>query len=182
MADSPKNENTPKGEPDPLDRLWKETYALYYDAHYYEIEAELIVQNWQRIDDIVRVVVAVTASSSAVAGWRLWGEPAWRTVWGCVAGISALIAIVHAALGVPMRLKEWGEIHRLFLVLRNDLQTLRQQMRIQTGVTAKEMRSGLETARARFRDGESKIKSDLLRTNRLRSAAQRLLEERIKRA
>ena len=181
MPDAPKTD-TPKGDPDPLDRLWKETYALYYDAHYYEIESELIVQRWQRIDDVVRVVVAVTASSSAVAGWSLWSDPAGKTVWACIAGLSALVAIVHAALGVPARLKEWGEIHRLFLVLRNDIQTLRQQMRIQSGGSAKALQAAFDAARTRFTDGESKIKSDLLRTGRLRKAAQSLLEERIKRA
>jgi hypothetical protein len=181
MADATKPDNPSKSEADPLDQLWKETYALYYDAHYYEIESELIVQKWQRIDDIVRVVVAVTASSSAVAGWSLWSDPAGKTIWACIAGSSALVAIVHAALGVPARLKEWGEIHRLFLVLRNDIQTLRQQMRIQTGGSTRAIQAAFDAARTRFTEGESKIKSDLLRTNRLRNAAQRLLDERIKR-
>jgi hypothetical protein len=169
-------------ETNPLDRLFKETFATYYDAHFYEIEAEMLAQKWQRVDEVVKVIVAVTASGSAVASWAIWQKPGLQMLWAILSGIAALAAIIHATLGVPGRLKDWIEIRGFFLVLRNDLQILRQRMRAAPNLPIETIQSDYEALRKRFAEGEAKIKSDILLSTRLRVAAQQQLDDRIQRA
>lgn len=166
----------------PLDRLFKETFATYYDAHFYEIEAEMLAQKWQRVDEVVKVIVAVTASGSAVASWAIWQQPGLGLLWAILSGVAALAAIVHATLGVPGRLKEWIEIRGFFLVLRNDLQILRLRMRSSPNLPIETIQADYEALRKRFAEGEAKMKSDILLGDRLRLAAQQQLDDLIERA
>ncbi len=162
-----------------LASLWQESWDTYYDAHYQEIEAEVVAGSWQRFDDIVKVVVALTASSSAIAGWALWNNPSFKTAWAIIAGLGALLAIIHASLGVPARLREWGEVQRHFVTVRNDLQALRQQMRINSHFPLSAFTADFVECRRRYGEGLQRVKGDLLRTPALRQKAQEELNRRI---
>ena len=122
-------ENTiAKGETmaaDPRDALWDATFRAYYDVYYSEILANKLIARWQIADDFTKVLVALTASASAVAGWALWQQPEFKTIWTVLAGLSAVLALTHAVLAVPRRLKDWVETRSHFLSLRIDLETLR---------------------------------------------------------
>jgi len=65
---------------DPRDALWKATYVLYYNVYYGEMQANKLIIRWQLIDDITKVLMTVTAASSAVAGWTLWQQPDFKII------------------------------------------------------------------------------------------------------
>jgi len=90
---------------DARDELWTATFDTYYDAYYEELLAAALVRRWQRVDAFTKVLVALTASGSAVAGWTLWSQPGFKTSWTFIAGIAALLSILHSTLNVADRVK-----------------------------------------------------------------------------
>jgi hypothetical protein len=159
--------------------LWLVVYETYYQSHYQELEADRLVARWQKFDDVVKTVVAITASSSAIAGWALWSNPGFKSIWACLAGLGALLAVVHASLGVPGRLKDWGEIQRFFIMLRIDLETMQYRMRVEPEFALEPFTRELVECRKRYGDGFQRVKNDLLRTERLRLKAQEDLDDLI---
>jgi hypothetical protein len=152
---------------DPRDQLWEATFETYYDTYFHELLEDTLINRWQRFDEATKVLVALTASGSAVSGWALWTNPGFKTIWTVLAGIAAVLAIVHATLGVPARLKDHGEIKRLFASLRTDLETFRYRMRIDPNFPIAEFTEQFMDHRTRFSNGVQLLKSDILRTNRL---------------
>lgn len=60
---------------DQRDEIWTAAFYTYYDAYYEEICADRLTNRWQKLDEMTKVLVAFTASTSAVTGWALWTEP-----------------------------------------------------------------------------------------------------------
>jgi hypothetical protein len=165
---------------DSRDALWEVSFETFYDTYYNEIVADRLISAWQAIDDTTRVIVAITASGSAVAGWSLWSQPALRMVWLIIAAISAVLAIMHTSLNVPNRVKLWTESRVSTASLRIDLDTMRQNMRVERLFPIKEFQSTYSSLRKRFGEVLSGIPNDLLLTKRLRNMAQDELNQRIK--
>jgi hypothetical protein len=165
---------------DPRDSLWDATFDTYYDAYYEEIAADALINRWQLLDEVAKVVVALTASGSAVAGWALWNDPAFRTFWVVLAGLGAILAIVHATLGVPGRLKTWGEIKRAFVTLRIDLETFRYRMEADPAFDVGTFQQQFEQYRKRYTEAMQQLQNDILLTSRLENAAQDDLNARVK--
>lgn len=164
---------------DPRDELWNSVFETYYDSYFQEIVADNLINRWLKFDDITKVLVAVTASGSAVAGWAAWNRPEYQGVWGAIAGLAALISIVHAALGVPNRLKDHGETKRLFSALRIDLTTFRHRMRIDPKFSLDEFSAEYFEFRQRFKDAIHSIIPDVARTKRVLSNSQVELDQLI---
>ena len=112
---------------DPRDELWNAIFETYYDALYNEILADKLIARWQIVDEFTKVIVALTASGSAIAGWSLWAQPGYQGLWECLAARAAVLSIVHASLSVAERLKDAGEIRRAFAGLRIDLDSCQQR-------------------------------------------------------
>jgi hypothetical protein len=51
---------------DPRDELWNAAFNTYYDAYYEEIAADKMISRWQILDELTKVLVALTASGSAM--------------------------------------------------------------------------------------------------------------------
>ena len=115
---------------DPRDELWNATYDTLYFTYYNEILCDTLVRRWQITDDLTKVLVALTASGSAISGWALWSDQRFQFLWVGIAGFAALLSIVHSALGVPSRLKDWGDSKRRFASLRIELETFQYRMRV----------------------------------------------------
>jgi hypothetical protein len=113
---------------DPRDQLWEGSFETLYHVFYEEYITWGLINQWQKIDEITKVVVALTASGSAVAGWTLWNEPYFKTIWASIAGFAAVLSIIHTALRVPERIKEHGEAKLQLINLRIDLETFRYRM------------------------------------------------------
>ena len=87
------------------DELWNATWETFYDASYYEVLFGKLSQNWQIFDFITRLLIALTASGSAVAGWALWNESNYKEYWVITAAIASILSIVHALLNTTDKVK-----------------------------------------------------------------------------
>lgn len=164
---------------DPRDQIWEAIFETYYNSYYEELLADELINRWQLADEVTKVLVALTASGSAVSGWALWSEAEFKVVWAFLAGIGAVLAIVHTALGVPSRLKDWSDIKQWFATLRIDLETFRYRMQVDPQFPIKEFADELVELRKRYGQGIQRLKNDILMTRHLRDRVQDQLNERL---
>lgn len=108
---------------DERDIIWSKIFEVFYDSYYYELLSDRIISRWLLIDEVTKVLVAITTSSSAIAGWALWNKEGWQYAWIFLAGLSALLSVIHATLNVTQRIKEWTENKRSFSSLRIECET-----------------------------------------------------------
>lgn len=113
---------------DERDIIWGKIFDVFYDSFYYEMLSDKIIGKWLKIDEITKILVATTTSGSAIAGWTLWNQEGWQYIWIFLAGLSALLSVVHATLNVTQRIKEWTENKRSFSSLRIECETNRGEM------------------------------------------------------
>ncbi len=164
---------------DPRDELWVASFDTFYDSTYAEAIADNLIDRWQRVDEITRALVAITASTSAVAGWALWSKPEFHNSWLVISGIAALLAILHATLGVAGRIKDHAEDKRRFLSLSRDLETFRYEMRINPTFDIAEFSKRFLEFRKRYSDAAQLVKNDIAATHRLATATQLEVNHRL---
>lgn len=171
---------TDQDDPDRLrDRLWEASFETYYDAFYEELFAESVGRKWVILDDASRVLIALTASGSAVAGWTLWNAVGFREVWIVLAGLAAGLAIVSPTLGVPGKVKSWTLTRGEFLALRLDLETLRQRMKMEPAFDIEAIREQYLVLRKRYGEAAAKEVGDWISRRKLRRQVQRELNGRL---
>lgn len=163
----------------PRDAIWNKAYETFYESHFHEFVADKLVDRWQGTDDVTKVLVAVTASGSAVAGWALWQDPDLKMFWVLLAGSGALLAIIHAALAVPSRIKDWEELKRLFVSLRVRLETFRHRMEIDPNFPVDEFSKEYVILRSEFGELVPRLKNDILLTRSLRVECQDYLDQKL---
>ncbi len=117
--------------------LWGQSFESYYQCYFEEMVAEKLGARWLFLDNLTKLFVAATASGSAISGWALWGMPNFRFVWVLVAGSGALFSVIHAALGVQSKVKEWESSRKDFTSLRFDIETFRQKIAIDSNVSSR---------------------------------------------
>lgn len=154
------------------DRLWRSAYYQWYNTAYNVELASRMVDRLKTVDDITKVLVALTASGSAIAGWALWSRPGFDLGWALLAGVGALLAIVHGSLGIPARLKDWLEVKQGFLGLRAALEAARSTMANHADFDPVELERCLSEAASKFAELEGRIPSDLFASNRVKSQCQ----------
>ena len=165
---------------DQRDQLWQMAWDAYYDSYFEEIAADLLINKWLFFDDWAKILVSLTASGSAISGWALWNDPFFRPIWIIVAGFSAVLSVVHTALGVPGRIKDWSEIKRRFTSLRIDLETFFNKMQLDPKFPITEFSDKYTEFRRLYSESTQLLKNDMLRTEGLRNQAQDRLNERLK--
>jgi hypothetical protein len=161
------------------DELWEVTFRTYYDSYYHEILSGILINRWQKVDEITRVLVAVTASGSAVAGWALWQQNTFKVLWAGIAGVGAFLAITHAALGVPARLKDWGECKRHFAMLRIDFETYRSRMVLDPDFDLQLFKDDFLDLQKRYSEGVQHLPDDIMTSPRTEKKAQSNLNRRL---
>jgi len=164
---------------DPRDQIWNVTFETFYDVYFEEMMSDALIERWQWLDEGTKVVVALTATGSAVAGWALWNDPNYKWIWTVFASVSAILSIIHSALGVPGRLKGHGDNRRIFAALRIDLETFRQRMQINSEFPVDEFTSEFTKFRQRFGSAIQSVRDDILITKCLRVNTQDQLDERL---
>ena len=164
---------------DPRDEIWNGTFNTYYDSFYEEIMADKIISRWQLLDEFSKVLVALTASGSALSGWALWSDPNFKHIWLLLAGFGAIFAILHSTLGVPGRLKDWGEVKRWFAMLRIELETFRYQMKFDPEFSVDNFKTEFINFRKKYCEGIQRIKNDIFWTKGLENKSQNELNDRI---
>jgi hypothetical protein len=160
--------------------LWKAVFETYYDAFYNEILADKLVNRWQILDDASKILVAVTASGSALSGWALWNQPGYRLFWAGLAGFSAVLGIAHSSLSVAHRLGDWGKIKRAFAVLRIELETLQYRMRFDFKATNRDFQRQFIKHRRQYLEAVQLLKNDVLLRKGIELKSQKALNQRLK--
>jgi hypothetical protein len=166
-------------EKDKRDVIWEKIFEVYYDSYWVEILSEKLINIWQKVDDVNKVLVAITASGSVISGWALWENPALKYIWITLAGFAALLSIIHAALSVANRIKDWTEIKRQFALLRIDLEMERAKMEINCVFNEKEFEAIYIKNKKKYAELYTNIRNDLFNTHRLKVNAQNELNKRI---
>ena len=157
---------------------WEPSFETLYQAYYQELASEALETTWQKIDIVQAILVAITASGSAIAGWALWSEPGGKIAWVIIAGIASVLSIIHGTLGVPGRIKDQEDIRREFSELRLDLEKFRQRLALDLIVdeASKQYNHFLD----RYTECMKKTHPDLAYTKRLRNRVQRQVNERLR--
>jgi hypothetical protein len=164
---------------DPRDQLWDVVYETWYDSYYEELLADALITRWLRLDEFTKVVVALTSSGSAVAGFALWKTPDLTWLWPTLGGVSAVLAIVTERLAVAFKLRDHGATMRAFASIRIDLDTLRAKMRVNPNFDMAALEQEYLTLRKRYGEAYSGIKSDILATQSLEQRVQADLNQRL---
>lgn len=171
---------TPNEYQDRLEVYWRLSYETLYNVVFQEGVSSALVERWRRVDILTNILVAVTASGSAIAGWAVWNQAGGRVAWAILAGCVSVLSIVHGAVQVPTQLKEQDEFRRLFSRLRVDLETFRQELELEPG-RIEAMSKTYIGLRDRYADLVMRAPSSIINTRKLRLRAQeetdRLLEE-----
>ena len=162
----PKNQNC---------EIWQHTIETYYCVYYEEVAAEILINYWQLLDEFSKIIIAITASGSAISGWTLWNKPEYRISWLVIAGLGSLLAIIHSTLSVSNRIENWNDTKKYFSSLRLDIEKFLSKITITNESTYKEY----SNIRDRYKEGMQKKKNDILWTNFLEKKAQKNLDLKI---
>lgn len=164
---------------DQRDVLWNKIFDVYYDTYYVELLSSRLTDRWKLVDDITNILIAVTASGSAISGWALWNEPNFKNIWVLIAGLGAAFSILHSAIGVTGRLRNWVEVKRQATSLRLDVESCRNQMEIFSNFDISDFNSQLETFRKRYSEVYINVSSDILKTGRFERETQSKLDYKL---
>lgn len=154
-------------------------FETFYDAYYQELASEKLIERWERIDIITALLVAVTASGSAVAGWAFWNIPTFKHAWAIIAGVASIASIIHGVIKVPTRVKEQEELRRIFSELRVDIETFWQQLRIGS-IDNNKLNDKYEKLRERLSQCIGRTHPDIAYTTKLREKIQEHLNNKLR--
>lgn len=163
--------------PDNRDNLWTASFEIFYDCYFEEILADRLVHFWSVVDDVTKWLVAITASGSAVAGWALWNGYGYKEFWLLISMIASLLSITHGVLGIQSRIKTWAENKKAFVILRMEMQAIRQDMVIDPQFDIVHMNERLVSARSKYQDSMSQLSSESFRSDRLENKVQNKLNK-----
>lgn len=147
------------------DRLWEASWETYYESYYFELALNRVIGKWKIIDIVTKIIVALTATGSAVAGWSLWNVPGFKEIWVFIAGIAAILSIVHAVIQVQSILSSNAEFRASFSNIRLSLETFRQQLKIHADYNVAEKNTEYQVLRQKYDDLAAKYSDDLLQKN-----------------
>jgi hypothetical protein len=163
----------------PLQDYWNASFEALYDACFYELASDRIIERWYWIDLAVSILTALTILGSAASGWALWTRPDGKLVWGCFTALSFGLVIFHKALAVPSRIRKEGERRQLFSQLRAELQNFRGSL--PRGVDALKANKRFALLMERLRSSISQTPQDIVFTPAAQRAVQVLVDEKLKR-
>ncbi|MEX1247931.1 MAG: hypothetical protein WEA61_05570 [Anaerolineales bacterium] len=165
---------------DNRDEVWEAAFRLYYDAYYAEMLEDAMLNRWQRLDDVTKTLVALTAGGAAVFGWASWENEGFRIWWPILSGITAVLSLIHSAFSVGNRLQDHSENKKRFSSLRIAIDTFRIKMSVDPNFDIDVFMNELIKLREEFSNNTDLLRNDILRTKRLAVAIQIELDEQIK--
>ena len=164
---------------DSRDVIWDKIFEVYYDSYWVEILSDKVIGIWQKTDDITKLIVALTTSGSAVSGWALWNEPGFKCIWIIFAGISAILSITHASLGVAGKVKDWTETKRQFTTLRIELEICRDLMEINPDFSIQDFEKHYKKKKKKYGEMYPSINNDILLSKRWKVKSQNELNAKL---
>lgn len=154
------------------DQLWNSSWDTYYDSYYYELALSHVVGRLKIFDLVTKIVVALTATGSAVAGWSLWNVAGFKEIWVFIAGTAAVLSIVHAVIQVQSILTANAELRSSFSSMRLSLESFRQQLTIIPDFDVTEKNTEYQALRQKYEELVAKYDSSLLLTKKLANNVQ----------
>jgi hypothetical protein len=148
-------------------KLWADAYQKWYDAYFNENAANALVSRWQAFNDPAKVIVAITASGSVIAGWTLWSQPGFKTFWIILAGTGALLSVISSSLTIPERIKDWTNTRADFSGVRVQAELLMTHMKFKPEFDIDAAHKALENIIVRYNDAVNRIRNDFLHTKSL---------------
>ncbi len=158
-------------------KLWADAYQKWYDSYFNENVANSLVSRWQAFNDPAKVIIAVTASGSVVAGWTLWSQPGFKVFWIILAGSGALLSVISSSLTIPERIKDWTNTRADFSGVRLQAELLMTQMKLKPDFDVDAAHKALENVITRYNDAVNRIRNDFLHTKRLDITCKNELDE-----
>lgn len=146
------------------DKIWEKSFITYYDCYFEEMVSERLAYRWGMLDDVTKVLVALTASGSVISGWALWNDPNFKVIWIVMAGLGAFLSVIHATLNVQSKVKEWENLKKDFTALRIHIETSRHKMEINSEFDISEFTITFEEQRSKFSELMKRISGDIIRT------------------
>jgi hypothetical protein len=146
--------------------LWRASFDTLYDSLFEELIASALVNRWSGIDSLVKILVALTASGSAIAGWTIWNTPTGKVIWAIASGIAAALSILQGSVGLSNRIKAHSEDLGRFTSLRVNLETFRYRMEYDN-VAFDKLVQEFNKFREKWNENLQSLSSDALRTTAL---------------
>jgi len=131
------------------------------------------------MDLVSRLLTALFASSSAIAGWALWQNEAGKHVWIVLSGVTALVAILDGVLGSRDKLKRYAELSGSFVRLSQSLQGLLSDMRIEPNFDTAKIRPKRDEVRTRYSELLEQYPVDLFFTRKSENRVQEALNQKL---
>jgi hypothetical protein len=83
------------------------------------------LQTFERLNFWSEIVVAVTSSSSAIAGFAFWNSDAGSSLWKFMLALAAVISVVKPLLNLTKKIRLYEELLAGYRLLVHDLKDLR---------------------------------------------------------
>jgi len=147
--------------------LWQQSYRTYYEAHFNEVKSGKMTKRWNRIDETTSFFVALTATSSAIGSWAIWGLEPWNYLWSSLISLAAILAIAHKGFSASTKLKSWNHCHSAFRTVRRKLEHIRERMLYLETVDFDEIDIEYQQLRDEFYQAEDAIPNDIFDTRRI---------------
>lgn len=110
------------------DIIWKDSFNTYYDTYFDELLTESLSQRWTIINTTIKFLVAITATTSVVAGLALWQEAGWKTFWAVFSLIAAVASVFGAVVVVENFVKDHTKSNKDFTNCRHELENFRHDL------------------------------------------------------
>jgi len=160
-----------------IDNIKQESWNTYYNTYFQELASQSLASLWEKVDIGIMLIVALTASGSAVAGWTLWSLAGWKVLWGVFAGIASVVSITHTTLRVPDRVKQQEELRRRFSEVRVEFENFLADLRI--GMKEDEARKRFKTLQGKYSECMKVAHLDILFTVSFRNRVTNILTKEL---
>lgn len=154
------------------DEVWNATWDTFYDSYYHVILFEKLSKRWQTVDFVTKLLVAITTSSSAIAGWSLWNDDDFKIIWIILAGLASFISIVHTILNVNEKVKKYSDLSNKMSLIKHDFESLQNEMKIYPDFNVDSFFTKLEILRDKYINTLENHSIDFLTTDKIRNESQ----------
>ena len=161
------------------DELWKASWDTFYDAYYYQILFSELSKKWQKFDFITRLLVALTAPTSAVAGWALWNDDEFKVYWVVFAGLSSLVSILHSTSNTGEKLKQYAKLSNDISNVRIKFEALRHELSIFPDFDVEDNFDKYQNLRDMYHQAIAAHTPDFMTTSKIENKSQDILNKKL---
>ena len=84
-----------KNNDDYVAKYMELSWHPFYISYFQELASQLLSKKWEKIEIGISLIVAITASGSAISGLAFWNKPGFKAIWSVIAIFSMLASIVY---------------------------------------------------------------------------------------